>query len=218
MKVSKELIEKYHRQECTPDEAHAVEEWLFDDTSDEQLQLPPGEHRFELKQEIWNDIAGILPTEKAEEKIKGRIFNRAFWTGAIAASTVLAVTAICFYMFTHKTSTQEPMLVSINNQSSVDVKQIRSVGYNMSVGPNTSARIYNKSRVINFTGSIILQPKQDIELSFDNKQQKVIFKAGQTYILFNDVEGNGKVIIVNEKNLMDIPPVLQKKISAQFKI
>jgi len=218
MKVNKELIEKYHRQECTPDEAHAVEEWLFDDTSDEELQLPPGVHRFELKQDMWEDISAQLPNEKPADKIKGRIFNRAFWAGAIAASTILATATISFYFLKHAKSVQEPMLVSVDNQSSVEVKQIRSVGYNMSVGPNTSAHISNKNKVISFTGSIILQPKEDIELSFDKKQQKVIFKAGQTYILFNDAEGNGKVLIVNERNLMDIPPVLQKKISAQFKI
>lgn len=218
MKVSKELIEKYHRQECTPSEAHAVEEWLFDDTSDESLQLPPGENTFELKQLMWDDISSILTDEKADQKLKGHIFNRAFWTGAIAASIVLAIAAISFYQFNYKNRAQEPTLVSINNQSSINTRQINTVGYNMSVGPNTSALIHNKIGVINFTGSIIIQPKEDIKLSFDSNQQKIVFKAGQTYILFNDAQGNGKVLIVNQRNLMDFPPVLQKKISTEFKI
>lgn len=217
MKVDKELIEKYHRQECTPAEAHAVEEWLFDDTSDEELQLPPTQPLVQLKQQMWDDISTIFPNEKPAESAKSYVFNRAFWTGAIAASTILVIAAVGFYLF-NRNSKQEPILVSINNQSSVDVKQIRSVGYDMSVGPNTSAHISSKNKVVNFTGSIILQPKEDIELSFDNAQQKVVFKAGQTYILFNDAKGRGKVLIVNERNLMDIPPVLQKKISTQFKI
>lgn len=217
MKVNKELIEKYHRQECTPAEADAVEEWLFADTSDELLELPDGASKPALKQEMWAQISGTIPENDTMGKVKHRLFNRQFWTGAVAASVVLVAAMVGIYFFNQK-SRQQPQLVSVDNASSQAIKHIQYAGYDMELGPKTSARIYSKQGIIRFTGSIVLQPKEDIELSFGKTQQKMVFKAGQTYILFNDANGNGKVVIVNEKNLMDIPPVLQKKISSEFNI
>lgn len=63
MKISNELIEKYHRNECTQEEIDLVEAWLFSAESDEALQLPLGENKAEHKTIIWDEIEKILPAE-----------------------------------------------------------------------------------------------------------------------------------------------------------
>lgn len=65
MKISKELIEKYHRSECSTEESEAVEAWLFSGESDEALQLPLGENKAQHKAALWNEIEKIFPEESA---------------------------------------------------------------------------------------------------------------------------------------------------------
>lgn len=217
MKVNKALIEKYHRQECSPAEVEAVEEWLFTETTDEIFELPKGEDKLDLSQAMWQDISNILPQDRP--KTKSFLSNHIFWSGAAAATLTLGMIILGWYLLWHPNSNNtEPHLITINNSSPVETKHIQSVGYSIEVGPNTSASIYNKQKILYFTGSIVLRPNKDIELSVGKNQQKASFKAGQTYILFKDIEDKGNLLIINEKNLMDIPPVLQKTISTQFKI
>lgn len=195
MKVDKELIERYHRQECTPDEQLAVEEWLLADTSDEQLDFP-ADH---LEQAMWQEISSTLP--------KRRYIS---WKVATAAAILAAV--ICTSMwFLGSADTSLPLAV---NNTSVHIKYISADDYKLSVGPKSTAMLNRQQGTMDFTGSLILQPKADMHLSLDKGRQRLDFKAGQTYILFND----GEVVVVNERNLMDMPPVLQQRISAEFKI
>lgn len=193
MKVDKELIERYHKQECTPEEMLAVEQWLLSDTSDDEL---PGDLHL-LEQEMWKDIA---PPKK----------RFAFMPVAAAAAVLLAMVFTGLRFF-HHLDVERP--VAVNNQS-VHIKYISAADYNMSVAPNSTAMLNRELGTMYFTGSLMLKPKEDMQLSLDNGRQKLDFKAGQTYILVN----NGEVVVVNERNLMDMPPVLQQRISAEFKI
>lgn len=193
MKVDKELIERYHKQECTPEEMLAVEQWLLSDTSDEEL---PAELHL-LEQEMWQDIA---PARKPFPFMR-----------VAAAAAVLLAMVFTGLRFFHHLDVERP--VAVNNQS-VHIKYISAADYNMSVAPNSTAMLNRELGTMHFTGSLMLKPKEDMQLSLDNGRQKLDFKAGQTYILVN----NGEVVVVNERNLMDMPPVLQQRISAEFKI
>ena len=222
MKVNEELIGKYHRQECSSEEAEAVEEWLFSSDSDEALQLPAGENKAEHKLDIWKEIQLVLPEDPEIPKdplvlpVKQPPFSRAFWTGAVAASVALVMVTFVFY--TLQVKNKELQLVSVKNSSSYAVKQVSSDGYHLSVGPKTSATINNTNGIVDLSGSIIIKPTEDIELAFGHDQEKIVFKNGETYIIWNDMESSGKIIIINERNLTDLPPVIQKQIINQFKI
>lgn len=199
MKVDKELLEKYHRQACTPEERRVVEDWLLDEMSDEQLEIPVDA---QLEQEMWQEIATTLPSPKP---VKYLIMKLA------AAAAILFAVIFAGVQLLHQHENLLP--VAVNNQS-VEIKYIRSSDYNMSVGPRSTALVNQQMGTMSFTGSLILEPKADMQLSVDNGRQTLKFKAGQTYILVND----GEVLVVNERNLMDMPPVLQQRISAEFKI
>lgn len=217
MKITKELIEQYHRNECSEEEREAVEFWLFSGDSDEALQLPLSEDKLAHKADMWKEIENELSFSPTVPVLKKTGIHRySFWTGAIAASFLLAILSITTYYITG--NNQDAPLIAVNNTSSINVRQVEANAYNISVGPNTSARIDNTSGIVNLSGSLMIHPKKDITLKFEGSQEQITFKAGQTYIILKGEDGNDKVIIVNEKNIMDLPPVLQKQITNEFKI
>lgn len=221
MKISKDLIEKYHRNECSSAEAEAVENWLFSADIDEALQLPLGENKASHKADIWNEISAILPEDPISSvvvPIKKPVFRNSFWSGAIAASLVIGIIALAVYQLTAHPEEQKEQLVSLTNTSSVNVKHIESTRYNLSVGTNTSASIDNLTGVVDLAGSILISPKKDLKLTFEGSTEKITLKKGQTYIILRGKNGRDKIIIVSEKNLMDLPPVLQKQITNEFNI
>ncbi len=237
MKIGKELLEKYHRNECTTEESDAVEAWLFSGDSDEALQLPLNESKAAHKAEMWTEIAKILPAHiplhtapdpdpdlvsvpipaPASSPVEKRIFKKAFWSGAIAASLIIGIVGIASYQLI---TVDRPVtaLMNINNTSLENVRHIEFSGYNISVGTNTSARIDNLTGAVDLSGSMLICPKKDISLSFEGSTEKIIFKKGQTYILLKGKDGKDKILIVSRQNLMDLPPVLQKQIMHEFNI
>lgn len=239
MKIGKELLEKYHRNECTTEESDAVEAWLFSGDSDEALQLPLNESKAAHKAEMWTEIAKILPAHiplhnvpqpapilvpvpvsvsiPAQVPAEKRIFKNTFWSGAIAASLIIGIVGIASYQLI-TVDLPVTALMNINNTSLENVRHIESSGYNISVGTNTSARIDNLTGAVDLSGSMLICPKKDISLSFEGSTEKIIFKKGQTYILLKGKDGKDKILIVSRQNLMDLPPVLQKQIMHEFNI
>jgi len=218
MKISKDLIERYHRQECTEEEAEAVEAWLFSSDTDEALQLPLGMDKGEHKSAIWSEISKTLPNETESVAQKSSAFISPFWSGAVAASLIAGIIGLAGYQFMNSPKAPVRQFVMVNNTSSINVRPVESSGYNISIGTNTSARIDNLTGVVDLTGSMLICPKKDIELSFEGSSEKMMFKGGQTYIILKGKDGKDKVIIVSEKNIMDLPPVIQKQIINEFNI
>ncbi|MBB2148023.1 hypothetical protein [Pedobacter gandavensis] len=227
MNINKDLIEKYHRNACSTEERDAVEAWLFSNHTDEGLQLPLGESKAAHKADIWKGIEDFLPSEElstAQEaktvsiKIPATEKPRLnFWMGAVAATLVIGLSGLGMVQLQKNSAQNEPALVSVNNTSAIKVHHLEVSDYALSVGTNTSAKIDNLTGVVNLAGSILFSPKKDITLSFEGSPKKVTFKKDQTYIILKGKEGTEQ-IIVSEKNLMDLPPVLQKQIINEFKI
>ncbi|ALL06340.1 hypothetical protein AQ505_13025 [Pedobacter sp. PACM 27299] len=222
MNISKDLIEKYHRNQCSTEERDAVEEWLFSSHTDEGLQLPLGESKAVHKADIWKGIADILPEEApAETKTKPLaekpIRKYSFWIATVAATIVVGMSGLGVVQLQRNKQQTDPELVSINNTSTVKVHHLEVKGYALSVGTSTSAKIDNLTGVVDLSGSILISPKKDITLQFEGSPEKITFKKGQTYIILKSKEGTNQ-IIVSEKNLMDLPPILQKQIINEFNI
>ena len=227
MKIDKDILERYHRNECTAEESDMVEAWLFSSDSDEVLDLPATESKDLHKLEIWNDIATILPLTGQPEQFDNapipsskplkRKVKMAFWSGAIAASLVTAILSTVIFQLM-KTDLPETASVNIKNTSADEVRHLTSGDYTIAVGTNTSARIDNVTGVVDLNGSMLICPKKDVELSFRGSTRKITFIKGQTYILLKGKDGKDKILIVDKKNLMDLPPVLQKQITHEFNI
>lgn len=218
MKISKELIEKYHRDECSKAESDAVEAWLFDEETTDTLELPEAESKLIHKDEMWNEIKSVL-SESTVKNTKTIRLRSPYWQTAVAASLILGFLTVFTYQFISGDSGNELSdPISVNNTSKLEVRQIDSKGYNISIGPNTKARINYQTGIINFSGSILISPKKDIELTLTGGGGKMIFRMGQTYIAMNGKTGSDKAIIVSDRNLTDLPPALQKQLISHFNI
>ncbi|WP_293310934.1 hypothetical protein [Pedobacter sp. UBA5917] len=216
MNISNEILEKYHLNTCTAEERRMVEEWLFNTDADDLdiTALPVDKNS--LKQEMWQEIETVLPQEVKPLPKRSNVYF--MWKGAIAASLLIALAGtIVYFAFAHKPAPQTEF-VELNNPSAIQVKHIDATGYNVSLGPNTIAKINSSDGMIDLTGSILISPKKDIDLVFEGTDKKVTLLKGQTYIILKNKTGVKSIIVISERNLMDLPPVMQKQLSAQFDI
>lgn len=214
IEVNQELIEKYHRQECTPEECAAVESWLFEEDTEVILDLPADENKASHKAEIWMGIEEILPQQ--DLKLKQKI---AFPYRLLAIAAILLVGLFIFFSYdanetSHKTITD----LAINNTSAVRVKHLQYDHCNFSIAPHTRADINYQTGLINLSGSILIHPKEDFELFLSGNATKTLLKTGQTYILIRDEAENEHFFLVNKSNLTDLPPMVQRKIINTFNI
>lgn len=216
MKIDANLIEKYHDNQCTPDERRAVEDWLLNSEVDD-LEFHNEKDKQLTKADIWNNLETIL-SDKEETKVAMQKSTSFYiWKGAIAASLVIALFSFAFYYFSQKEQNSVEF-VAFRNKSSLKVNHISSREYDLSIAPETFAEVNEDNGMIDLSGSILISPKKDIDLNFGGEKDKVSLKKGQTYIILNYKTGGQGLIVVNEKNLIHLPPVMQKKLTYEFGI
>lgn len=213
MKVNADLLERYHNKQCNAGERRAVEDWLMNKDL-EPLKHYSVEQRQTLQQDIWSEIVKALPDEIP---VKERSAGFYIWKGAIAASLVFVFILSGLYFLNIK-NPAVVKLVSFTNSSSFQVSYINSTDYYLSVAPGTSANINEQNGKIDLIGSILLTPKKDIRLRFDGIHEDVSLREGQTYIILNSENDPQGLIVLTEKNLINLPPVIQKKLIQEFNI
>ncbi|GAB3250991.1 hypothetical protein GCM10027347_09140 [Larkinella harenae] len=219
MKISRELIEKYHRGQCTPDEQQAVEAWLFDDdtTPDPVLLLPVGESKFTVQQEMWQDIEKVLPSRQKKS------FSVTYWRQA--AAVLLFFLAGATFFFLHN-QTESRGIIVVTNTSETANKDLHESAYSISVGPKSNVEIDTQTGRIDFCGAMMINPKHDIELTIqgvctqpDEKSEKVVLKKGQNYIALNyGTTATNEVIVLPQGSLTGLPPLMQRQLMMQFDI
>ncbi|GLU57150.1 hypothetical protein [Dyadobacter frigoris] len=223
MKVSKELIEKYHKGECTPEESAMVENWLLDDDTEIEIILPENLHKENVKAEMWQNISSSLPTSKEEKKFKFISLSGFNSIGLVAAASVLLLIALSFLIL--RIPKKESITTSVNTSLSEN-QEIDSKDYTISLGPESNARIDANTGLIDFCGTILISPKKDIDLSFKDictntkrNTGKMNFKKGETYIALNyRNKKDNELIVMDEKLLMGLPPIVKRQIMDQFNI
>lgn len=218
MKIDRDLIERYHRGACSRSERDAVEEWLFSAESEELPDLREGESKELLKEQMWEDIATVLPDEEPYLPLKQMAGADRFWLGAVAASLLAGLLCIATYFMIEGSGKAVQPLVSVYNESATQIRRMEYSGYNLSVGRNTRATIDNLTGDANLSGSLLISPKRDMELRFKGSSEPVTFSSGKTYVILKNGSDQGRVLIVTENNMMDLPPVLQKQIINEFDI
>lgn len=214
MSVNKDLLEKYHSSTCSPEERKQVEDWLFSAEVEKLDEFVPFD-KSALKEAMWMDIETVIPEEVKPLKTRSNTYF--IWKGAIAASLVIVCLATAYHFLVAPRLEKEPMMLSFINSSGTHTRHVDQVNYTAYFGPNTVAEINSAEGAIDLTGSILISPKKDIALSMGTDND-VTLKKGQTYIILKNNEGEGGIIVVNQHNLMDLPPVIQKQINTQFGI
>lgn len=222
MKVSKELIERYHNGLCTAEESAIVENWLLDDDIMSDIPLIEGLDKEKTKSEMWDDISAILPSDAPETKIRRFSISRTSFTGVAAAASLLFILSVSFFLLRqHKEATPASTETVATN-----IKEIDSKDYTIALGTDSNAKVNATTGLIDFCGTILISPKKDIDLSFKdvcanpaNNTGQMTFKKGATYIALNfKNNNNNEIVVMEEKMLMGLPPILKRQIMDQFNI
>lgn len=212
MNINKELLERYHSNTCTLEECIQVEEWLFNAEVEDLDSNISSKEKIDIKADIWNNIESALP-----QKNKSRSHLYFMWKGAIAASFLIFALAAAFY-FIFRAKTDNPtLLLSLENLSNNHLSKVNKSDYNALIAPNTIVKFNEINRITDLKGSFLISPKKDIEINVGLKTY-ITLKKNQTYIVLRNGNGLSDILVVSERNLLDLPPVLQQQISNQFGI
>jgi len=222
MKISKELIEKYHNGRCSPAEIKAVEAWLFDDQFNVEppLPLPIGESKTQLQDDMWEEIATVLPSR---QKRGINFFATSFWWQA-AAVFLVALAGVAFYRINLDRADR---VIVVNNVSETTNQDLQESAYSLSVGPKSNVEINQETGRIEFCGAVLINPKRDIELTIqgrcarpDKATERLTLKKGQHYIALNygNASDANEVVILSQGSLSGLPPLMQRNLMMQFNI
>jgi hypothetical protein len=201
MKVTRTLIEKYHKGDCSPEESAAVESWLTDDHVDMGTPAFTSDAaRASMKQRIWQEVRPVLPFYKRRSTI---------------LSAAAAVLVLCLLRFLP------------HNPASVDQSgDLNTPAFSIEFGKESNATFNSEQGAINFCGTIKIIPKKDIHLSFHTtctdgttRTKEIFFKEGEAYIAlhYKDKESS-EMLVINENMLFELPPMIKNQLSEQFKI
>lgn len=230
MKISKELIEKYHLGRCTEEERRAVEDWLFSDDAEETMQWDSPEQKAALGAEMWTEISDVMPAG-AGKPLRGSqsALIRSFWKPAVAAC-LLAMAGSLIYSL--QRPAKEGQVIALNNLSGTENKDLHEKEFSLSIAPKSNVAINSKTGIMDFCGAVLINPKEDIELTIQGSCanptqniEKVSLKKGQNYIALNyggnaqsGYASSGEVIVVREGAMVSLPPLVLKQLMHQFNI
>lgn len=211
MQVDHKLIEKYHLNQCTPEERNLVEEWLIDDTLDFPSLPISQTDKSHIQSEIWGNISQQItasPVIKKENLIKKR-----FRYIAIAASLLII---LGFYISKNNID-KEISYAIFDNSTSTNSKYFDKNSYELILGKHATAKINIKTGEFFSLGTLVIIPKKDVEFSFTGTGEKKELKNGETYFILNP-KNTGKQIILSQSELTFLAPTIQNQLKLQFNI
>ncbi|MEN5195156.1 hypothetical protein [Sphingobacterium faecium] len=209
MQVDHKLIEKYHLNQCTPEERNLVEEWLIDDTLDFPSLSISQADKSHIQSEIWENISPHItesPVIKNENLIKKR-----FRYIAIAASLL-----IIFGFYISKNNIDKEISYAIfDNSTGPNSKYFDKNNYELILGKHATAKINIETGEFFSLGTMVIIPKKDFEFNFTGTREKKELKNGETYFILNS-KNTGKQIILSQSELTFLAPTIQNQLKLQF--
>lgn len=210
MDISKALLEKYELGQCNDEELAAVQKWLESEDWDDlefSQEVKPG-----VKEGMWADIAEVMDSTPIPKLEKQNPFLKKYRYAIAAASIVLLIGG--YYSLAlqkeeesnFQASNIEPGVVSFTKDA-----------FDMVLSTNSEASIDFETGSIVLTGDIMFRPKRDFVLQDERSNQVFNFKSGEVYFV-SDREEQKKLIILSKKEMIFLPPAIQRKIKQQFHI
>jgi hypothetical protein len=228
MKVTRELIERYHTGKCTPEEIQMVEEWLLDDEAEEKFEANNAQDYHSLRDEIWNDLQSeinpVNPESLKTQKANSHFTITRLWKSAVAAAAAIAVGILLYN--TKQQTVSEDVFVLANSSDTINKNASESL-YTISLAPKSNIEIDNSTGNIDFCGAVLINPKRDIEFTIqgtcttpEETREKRVLKKGQNYIALNysSQENKSEMVILEEGSLTSLPPVMKRQLLDQFNI
>jgi len=219
MRITRKLIEKYHQGLCTPEERSEVEAWLFDDTRpDAELPSDDSIRTLALQEEIWDGLTESISPGKGKTPLSSNSFP---W--GRAAAVLLLAAGLAFYLVPEF----KPGIMVVSNTSSTLNKDLEKREYSIMLGPLSDISIDEHAGRINLCGTVMILPKQDMELTIRDAcakagkpAEKITLKKGQNYFALNYGSGSDMhgIMVLHREALNGLPPLVQRQLMRQFNI
>ncbi|ERJ61209.1 hypothetical protein [Sphingobacterium paucimobilis] len=213
MDINKALLEKYELGQCTDQELAAVRDWL-DNEDWGELDLK-SEVDVTIKEDMWADISGSMDISDSPplKQLRHKIFSiKRYWSAA-AVVCILILTGVFYYSY--KADEEFTVFQAANVES--NVISFSKDYFDVALSANSEANIDFESGNISLIGNIMLAPKRDFVLQDERSNESFNFKRGEVYFV-SEREGQKKLIILSKREIMFLPPVIQRRIKQQFHI
>lgn len=219
--VDKELLQKYHRGECTREESEVIARWM--DESDSQVSMADEKKMTEMESRIWNNIAPKDPSGL----ITNRVMIRRLISYGVAASLILAA-GLAWIRKGGSVRDAEPVVYTLNSnaQKTIDVR-----GLNFTLANNSNAIVStdlnNMQGDISFCGAVQITNNsgEDIQYVFESACKKsaytrkqITFQSGQTYIAVHNFYKTDEVIVMKKENVIEFPDAISSDVISEFSI
>lgn len=212
MDINKALLEKYELGQCNDEELAAVHAWL--DAEDWGCLDMEKDVDEAIKDGMWADISSSVVTAPIAQTVLStpRISTiKKYWL-TVAAACIVAIIGGYYYY-----SPEEDLAVFQATNVEPDVISFSKDHFDVVLSPNSEANIDFESGNISLTGNIILRPKRDFVLQDGRSNESFNFKQGEVYFV-SEREEQKKLIILSKREMIFLPPVMQRRIKQQFHI
>ncbi|MEM6526046.1 MAG: FecR domain-containing protein [Bacteroidota bacterium] len=204
MKVTRELIERYHSGHCTEEEKRAVDQWLSS-SKDQYDQLLDPATKDDMASEIWGSISPVVQSDSSGKVVP--LYQR---IGRYAAA-VLFLSAIGFswYYYTSRESISRTTQVADLYQTvqtqrgekrTVTLPDGSTIRMNYETEIRVPERFEGDERVVYLTGhahfDIARNPEKPFIIYTEDTKTQVL---GTSFDINTKEEGETEVIVTNGK-------------------
>ena len=215
IKITKELLRKYDSQTCTEEEKDIVQQWLYGDEVDEEIDHSLlSEEEFQIEKDaIWSRLSEQLP--KKETKVIP--FPQRIIRYAAAACAAVGLIGIG-YLVSNNSALESSAFeknVSSYQEKGIEYKAThhsKIVSLNNEKGGET---------VLRFDGDLVIVNDSPIDQSLvvssasyhsPYTTKKVLIRKGEKYVVIHNHFKEEEVMVINVKEKYFLPPDLGDKV------
>ncbi|MBP3942068.1 hypothetical protein J5U18_00565 [Sphingobacteriaceae bacterium WQ 2009] len=210
MKIDYKVIERYHLNQCTPQERLMVEQWLDEGLDDFETPFATVNEKKQVGEEIWNELHAFMEEDTNRPKTK----NLFSFKRVSVAAAILAIVSLAAITLKNNAHFSDALF---DNSTNSNLKYIDKNNYELILGSYASARVNIKTGVFDTSGDIMLIPKKDFLFSFSKNSVKKALKNGEIYFLLKS-SSIGRPIIISKTELTFLAPTIQQQLKMQFNI
>lgn len=216
--MNPELLEKCLSGNATAPEMQIYQQWLEGDLEEDLSGQPAIAAGTELR--LWKQI------EHSNDKFE-RVKHRKFWISRIAAaaSVVIAI-VLLFHQYTKGPVVGNELSFKHNGSQPFHEKEFESLRFRLGMDSEAHLKNEHNDRIaIDFSGNMMLSNAsshdQDTDISYttangSKTKRTVSLRKGKTYYLAYYPFEQNNLLVIEERDLMNMPPALALNISNDF--
>lgn len=217
--MNPELLKKCLSGNASEEELEIYENWIEGEADDFDAEELTGED-IPLQGKVWARISAENLKHGHSQLYKNKVFK------LLVAASLLVI----FYFFGFQRSVSKDQFMVFHYDQSRPAMEKEFGGLKIRLGQNGMVRLVqqkNDTLDISFSGNMMVRnttsaDKEILVLSRNNEGQlwskKLNLRKGRSYLLAHYLFKNDELVIVENRNLMDMPPVLALNMKRDFNL